>query len=50
MGRPWLGSKGSGQRTLKVSLDERAANYERIFGKKLTWLQLKYIKEIWLMS
>jgi len=50
MSRPWLGSKGSWERKPKVSIKKQHDNFEKIFGKKLTWLQLKKIQESWLCS
>jgi hypothetical protein len=43
----WTGSKGTLTRPLDVTKAERDANHDRIFGKKITWLQQKKINEEW---
>lgn len=48
MSRPWLGSKGSWERKPAISEEEHQRNYDNIFGKRLTWLDKKKIKEAWL--
>ena len=50
MSRPWLGSKGSWYRKAKISSDKHQDNWDKAFGKKVTWLQLKHIKEAWLCT
>jgi len=45
MSRPWLGSKGSWERKRVVPLEEKNRNFNKIFGVKYNWLELKMIKE-----
>lgn len=42
----WMG-KGSWRRPLSISKEELDRNIERIFGRRLTWLELKKIGESW---
>ncbi len=46
----WTGSKGDLTRPLAVGKDERDNNYESIFGKKMTWLDWKKVREAWLLK
>lgn len=43
----WTG-KGSWVRKPQVSKEELNKNIDRIFGKRLTWLDHKKIREAWL--
>lgn len=43
----WHGGKGSRPRKL-ASKDNYDNNYGKAFGNRLTWLQIKKLKEAWL--